>query len=55
MTTWMDPENVMLSDIRQKKLKNISFHSYVEYKTETHRHRQQYGPYQREGSGGSKE
>ena len=29
------------------------FHSYVEYKTETCRHGQQYGSYQREGAGES--
>ena len=26
-----------------------TLHSYAEYKTETHRHRQQYGDYEREG------
>ena len=35
----------------RKKLRMIWFHSYVEYKTGTHRHRQQYGGYQREGAG----
>ena len=32
----------------------MGFHLYVEYKTETHRHIQQYGGYQRDGGGDSK-
>ena len=38
----------------QKKLRTIWVHSYVGYKTETHRHRQQCGGYQRKGVGGVK-
>ena len=38
----------MLSEISQKKLRTIWLHSYVGYKTETRRHRQQYGGHQRE-------
>ena len=64
--TWMDLEDVMLSEISQTgKVKNhIWFHSYVGYKTEsnkwthkknkqtkTERHRQQYGGYKSEGGG----
>ena len=48
-TTWMELENIMLNDISQKKLRTTWFHSYVGYKTETHRHRHQFGGYQREG------
>ena len=55
-TTWMDLKNIMLSEISQKKLRTVWFHSYVGYKTEsnkwrnkkdtqtkTRRHRQWYG------------
>ena len=48
----LDLENIMLSEISQKKLRTIWFHSHVGWKTETHRHRQQYGGYQREGGWG---
>ena len=53
-TTCVDPENIMLSEINQsgKKLRTIRFHSYVGYKTETLRYRQQYGGYQTEGRRG---
>ena len=27
---WMDPESIMLSEIRQKKTNIVRFHSYVE-------------------------
>ena len=33
----------------RKKLRTTWFHSYAGYKTETHRHIQQYGGYWREG------
>ena len=39
ITIWMDLENIILSEINQKKLKSIECHSYVKYKTETHQHR----------------
>ena len=44
-TTWMDLDNNILSEISQKKLRTIWFHSYVGYKTETlgHRQRERYG------------
>ena len=35
---------------RWKKSRTLGFPSCVEYKSETHRHRQQYGGYQKEGS-----
>ena len=41
-------------NVNQKKLRTIWVHSYVGYKTETHRHRQQCGGYQRKGVGGVK-
>ena len=30
--TWLELENIMLSEISQKKTNTISFHSYVEFK-----------------------
>ena len=49
VATWMDFENIMLSKTSQSvKVSTIGFHSYVGYRSETHRHRQQYGGYQRE-------
>ena len=50
-TTWMDFENVTLSEVSQSEKLRTIFHSYVRHKTETHRYRQQCGGYQREGSG----
>ena len=48
-TTWMDLENIVLSEENQsEKAKKHTFHSYVAYKTETHRHRQKCGGDQRE-------
>ena len=49
-TRGMDLGNNMLSEISQKKLRTI-FHTYVGYKTETHRHRQQYGGCRGKGVG----
>ena len=47
--TWIDLENIMLSTISQTgKAKNPVISPYVGHKTETHRHRLQYGGYQRE-------
>ena len=52
-TGWVDPENIMLSEITQsEKAKNQRFHSYVGHKTETHRLKlwvYEYGGSQREG------
>ena len=45
----MDLENIILSEINQKKLKSIECHSYVKYKTETHQHRKQYDGYRERG------
>ena len=37
-TTWMDPENTLLSEISHtEKVKNILFHSYVGYTTESNK------------------
>ena len=57
MTTWMDLENIVLSEISQaEKVKNHVFSLLWDMKatneqtrkTKTHRHRQQYDGYQRE-------
>ena len=48
VTTKMDLENIMLSEVSQKKLSTTRFHSCVGYKTATHRHRKQCGGYWRE-------
>ena len=40
VTTQGNLENIMLSKISQKQLRTVGFHSYVGYKTETHRYRQ---------------
>ena len=29
---WVEPENIMLSEISQRKTNTIRFHSYVEFK-----------------------
>lgn len=36
-TTCIDLEIFMLSEINQKKLRTIRFHSYMEYKTESNK------------------
>ena len=50
----MDLENISLSKVGQRKWRTVWFHSYVGCNTETHRYRQQYGGYQREGDGWDK-
>ena len=57
VTTWMGLETIMLNEIKSEKTRTICFHSYVRYKSKTHRHRQQCGGYQRKwgGSGGVEE
>ena len=62
-TTWMALEVFMLSEIRQRKINTLWYHSYVEYKKynklvnvtkkkQTDRYREQSGGYQwGEGSG----
>lgn len=32
MTTWIHLKGIMLSEVRQKRKKNVYFHSYVAYK-----------------------
>ena len=31
-TTWMDLEDIMLSEVSQRKTNTLRFHSYVEFK-----------------------
>ena len=46
------PQNCYAKQNKSEKAENhMSFHWYVGCKTETHRHREQYGAYQREGGG----
>ena len=51
-TTWMKLQNVLLSEISQEKLKTMWFHTYVGYRSETHRHRQRLKVIRRKGSQG---
>ena len=32
VTTWMDMEDIMLSEIRQRKANTVYYHLYVKYK-----------------------
>ena len=54
-TTWIDLEDIMLSEISQTKTKTVRSHLYVEYflKNQTYRNREQIGGFQkwREGTG----
>ena len=52
VTTWIDFENIMLSEITQRKLRTIWVHSCARYKTKIHRHRQHYSGYQSKVKGG---
>ena len=51
VTSWINLEGIMLSEISQAKTNSILFHSYVESnlkKKQTHRYREQISSYQRE-------
>jgi len=41
VATWMDLEGVMLSEISQRKISTISFHSYIKFKKQNKQRREQ--------------